>query len=331
MRDCPKPEPFRKPRMSSGLIALIDDVAAIAKLAAASLDDMGAAAGKAGSKAIGVVVDDAAVTPRYVAGLSPARELPIIGKIALGSLRNKFLFLLPAALLLTSFAPWVITPLLMCGGAYLAFEGAEKLMAAFGGGHHAKTEAGPVSEDAAHIEKTTVAGAVRTDLILSAEIMAIALADVSDQPLLTQAVVLSIVGLAITAGVYGVVALIVKMDDIGLHLAKGRQAMLRGLGRGLVKAMPVVMSLLAVVGTAAMLWVGGGILVHGAHELGLHWPSEPIEHLAQAVGRQLPFAGIASWITSALASAAVGLVIGALIALGVHQAGKLRRTAKATH
>ncbi|MGQ2989745.1 MAG: DUF808 domain-containing protein [Brevundimonas sp.] len=311
--------------MSSGLIALIDDVAAIAKLAAASLDDMSAAAGRAGSKAIGVVVDDAAVTPRYVTGLSPQRELPIIGKIAMGSLRNKFLFLLPAALLLTSFAPWIITPLLMCGGAYLAFEGAEKLMAAFGGGHHGPAEdATPVDQDAAHIEKTTVAGAVRTDLILSAEIMAIALADVAEEPLLTQAVVLAIVGLAITIGVYGVVALIVKMDDIGLHLAQGRNPALKGLGRGLVKAMPVVMSVLAVVGTAAMLWVGGGILVHGAHELGLHWPSEPIEHMAHAVGAALPFGGVAAWLVTALCSAIVGVIVGAVIAVAMHQVAKLR-------
>ncbi len=311
--------------MSSGLIALIDDVAAIAKLAAASLDDVGAAAGRAGSKAVGVVVDDAAVTPRYVTGLSPQRELPIILKIAIGSLRNKFLFLLPAALLLTSVAPWIITPLLMCGGAYLAFEGAEKIMAALGGGHGHSEDAAPVSDDPAHIEKTTVAGAVRTDLILSAEIMAIALASVSHEPLLTQAVVLAVVGFAITVGVYGVVAEIVKMDDIGLHLAQGRNAVLRGLGRGLVKGMPVVMSGLALVGTAAMLWVGGGILVHGAHALGLHGPSELIEHVSRSVGHILPLGGIAAWLVVALGSAIVGLFVGAAIALVLHQIGKLRR------
>lgn len=317
--------------MSSGLIALIDDVAAIAKLAAASLDDVSAAAGRAGSKAVGVVVDDAAVTPRYVAGLSPRRELPIIGKIAMGSLRNKFLFLLPAALLLTSFAPWIITPLLMCGGAYLAFEGAEKLMAVFGGDHHASDgPSGPEVQDAASLEKTTVTGAVRTDLILSAEIMAIALSDVAQEALLTQAVVLAIVGLAMTVGVYGVVALIVKMDDIGLHLARGRNSVLKGLGRGLVKAMPVVMSTLAGVGTAAMLWVGGGILVHGAHELGLHWPSEPITHLADAVGRALPIGGVAAWSVKALASALVGGAVGVVIALAMHQIGRLRG-GRATH
>ncbi len=303
--------------MPSGLAALLDDVASIAKLAAASIDDVGAAAGKAGAKAAGVVVDDTAVTPRYVTGLSPARELPIIWKIAVGSARNKILILLPAALILSAFAPWAITPLLMLGGAYLCFEGAEKLMEAFGGGHH---------EDVAEvIEASKVAGAIRTDLILSAEIMAIALADVADSPIVTQGLVLAVVGLAITVGVYGVVGLIVKMDDIGLHLAERESAAVRGFGRGLVKAMPVVLNVIASVGTAAMLWVGGGILVHGAHGLGWAWPEEILHYASVAVSAALPFAsGLLSWLVTAIGSAIVGIVIGGVIAAIVHQIGKLR-------
>jgi len=310
--------------MPSGLAALLDDVAGIAKLAAASIDDVGAAAGKASAKAAGVVVDDAAVTPRYVVGLSPARELPIIWKIALGSIRNKLLILLPAALLLSAFAPWAITPLLMMGGAYLCFEGAEKLIEAFGGGHHA--EATEVITDPATLEKTKVDGAIRTDLILSAEIMAIALNDVADSPIVTQGVVLALVGLGITVGVYGVVGLIVKMDDIGLHLAQGTSSALRGLGRGLVKGMPVVMNFISILGTAAMLWVGGGILVHGAHELGFAWPDETLHHASVAAGAALPFGGaVVSWLVTAIGSAIVAIVVGGVIAVIVTQIGKLRR------
>jgi uncharacterized protein len=309
--------------MPSGLIALLDDVAGIAKMAAASIDDVGAAAGKASTKAAGVVVDDAAVTPRYVTGLSPSRELPIIGKIAVGSFRNKLLLILPAALLLSAFAPWAITPILMCGGAYLCFEGAEKLMEAFG--HAGHEEEAAAEGDPASLEKATVAGAVRTDLILSAEIMAIALADVSTQPIVTQAAILAVVGVAMTVAVYGVVGLIVKMDDIGLHLAERPNGGVRALGRGLVKGMPVVMSALSVIGTAAMLWVGGGILVHGTHTLGLHWPAEPLEHLAHGIGAATgPLHGLVSWLVTAFGSAVIGVIVGGAIALLVHQLGRLR-------
>lgn len=309
--------------MPSGLIALLDDVAGIAKLAAASVDDVGAAAGKASTKAAGVVIDDAAVTPRYVTGLSPSRELPIIGKIAVGSVRNKLLLILPVALLLTSFAPWALTPILMCGGAYLCFEGAEKLMEMFGGPAH--DEAAPVTGDPAALEAATVSGAVRTDLILSAEIMTIALNDVSDAPLLTQAGVLVVVGLAMTVAVYGVVGLIVKMDDIGLHLAERSSRVARGFGRGLVKAMPVVMSALSTIGTIAMLWVGGGILLHGSHTLGLAWPAEPVEHLAHAIETALgPVGAIAAWLTTAVISGVIGVIVGGLIAVVLHQAMRLK-------
>ena len=171
--------------MPSGLAALLDDVAGITKLAAASLDDVSGAAGKAGSKAVGVVVDDTAVTPGYAMGFTPDRELPIVWKIALGSLRNKLLFLLPGAMLLSAFAPWAVTPLLMIGGAYLAFEATEKVMEAF----TAESEGEAIEELALsgpELEKEKVSGAIRTDFILSAEIMAIALADVSTQPLAIQ-------------------------------------------------------------------------------------------------------------------------------------------------
>lgn len=295
--------------MPSGLAALLDDVAAITKLAAASLDDVGAAAGKAGTKAAGVVIDDTAVTPRYVTGLSPQRELPIIAKIARGSLFNKLIILLPAALLLSWLAPWAITPILMLGGSYLCFEGAEKLIEKLSG-HDAGAAEDEAVGDPALLEATKVSGAIRTDLILSAEIMAIALADVSDKPLWERGVVLAIVGVAITVGVYGVVALIVKMDDIGLHLAKRSSAAVQAIGRGLVKGMPKVMSALAVIGTAAMVWVGGGILVHGAAQLGWHAPEEVIHHWAEAAG-----GGVLGWIVTAVCSGVVGLIVGGAIAL----------------
>ncbi|MFV1918117.1 DUF808 domain-containing protein [Sphingomonas sp. MJ1 (PH-R8)] len=305
--------------MPGGLVALLDDVAGLTKLAAASLDDVGAAAGKAGSKALGVVVDDAAVTPRYVTGLTPQRELPIIGKIALGSVRNKLLILLPAALLLSAFAPWAITPLLMLGGAFLCFEGAEKVLGAIKGEHH---DAAPVEEgfvDASALEKAKVGDAVRTDLILSAEIMAIALADVAESSILTQALVLVVVGLAITVGVYGVVGLIVKLDDIGLHLAQRSSSGVRALGRGMVKSMPVIMRVLSVVGTAAMLWVGGGILLHGAEVLGFAAPAEFVHHLAEAVHHAVPLGGVVAWFVTALLSGVLGVAVGAIIATAVHK------------
>lgn len=308
--------------MSSGLLALLDDVAGIAKLAAASIDDVGAASGKAATKTAGVVVDDAAVTPKYVTGLSPSRELPIIAKIAVGSVRNKLLIILPIALLLTAFAPWAITPILMCGGTYLCFEGAEKLIEAFSGGHE---EAAPEAGSAAQLEAATVSGAVRTDLILSAEIMTIALADISAAPLWTQAGVLVVVGLLMTVAVYGAVGLIVKMDDIGLHMAGRPSPFGRRVGRALVKGMPAVLGSLSVIGTVAMLWVGGGILLHGSHTLGLAWPAEPVERLAHAVAAPLGAAGpIAGWLVTAVLSAGLGLVVGGVIALIVHQAMKLR-------
>lgn len=299
--------------MPSGLIALLDDVAGIAKITATSLDDVAAAAGKAGSKAAGVVIDDAAVTPRYVMGLTPDRELPIIWKIARGSLRNKLLFLLPAALLLSAFAPWLLPPLLMAGGSFLCFEAVEKILEAFEEGHDVAEEA-LTTHSSKELEDQKVSGAIRTDFILSGEIMAIALGTVASEPLWEQALILIVVAIIITAGVYGVVGFIVKMDDIGLHLAERSSASTRAVGRGLVHAMPVLMSILSVVGTAAMLWVGGGLIVHGLHEL--HWGVVPgaIHHVAEGAAHALPGVGpMVEWLVNAVGAAIVGLVVGGAI------------------
>ena len=268
--------------MPSGLVALLDDISVIAKVAAASLDDVGAAAAKAGTKAAGVVIDDAAVTPSYVTEFTPDRELPIIWQIAKGSLRNKLLILLPTALVLSVFLPQAITPILMLGGLYLCFEGAEKVLEKLGGAKHGETLGDPIT-DMAEFERERISGAIRTDFILSAEIIAIALAEVADQPLLSRAIILALVAVVITVLVYGAVAAIVKMDDAGLHLSQRKDAASRKLGHVLLRAMPLLLALLSSVGTLAMLWVGGGIILHGAHELGLHGPSDMAHAVQHAV------------------------------------------------
>ncbi len=293
-------------------MALLDDVAVIAKLAAASLDDIGAAAGKASIKAVGVVVDDTAVTPSYLQGFSPARELPIIWKIAKGSLRNKIVFILPVILLLSQFLPWAMTPLLMLGGAYLCYEGAEKVYALLAGHNKQEHATATALTNAAEYEQQMVSGAIRTDFILSAEIMVIALAEVASQQLLIRALSLIAVALLITALVYGVVAFIVKMDDVGLKLAQSSSSATRGLGRGLVKAMPVIMSVLSVVGTAAMLWVGGHILISGANTLGWHAPAELLHHAVELV-HGLPLANVLGWLIETLGSAVVGVLVGGVL------------------
>jgi predicted DNA repair protein MutK len=297
--------------LASGLAALLDDVAAIAKLAAASLDDVAGAAGKAGAKAVGVVVDDAAVTPRYAIGFTPERELPIIARIALGSLGNKFLILLPAALLLSAFLPGLVTPLLMLGGAYLCYEAAEKTAEALGG-HAEPDEPDELALSSKALEREKVWGAIRTDLILSAEIMAISLAQVAAEPLAVQAGALAVVGLALTVGVYGLVGLIVKLDDIGLHLARRRSRAAQRVGEALVRAMPRVLDGLSVAGTAAMLWVGGGIILHGLQELGVPGVAA-VYGLAGRVGDTPLAGGLLRWLALAAASAATGLATGAAI------------------
>jgi len=298
--------------VAGGLVALFDDVAVIARAAAASVDDIGVAAGRASIKAAGVVVDDAAVTPQYVRGLAAERELPIVRRIAVGSLRNKLLVLLPAVLLLSQFLPWLLTPILMLGGAYLCYEGAEKVWHKVSGSadHHAAGEEELPDED------TVVSGAVRTDFILSAEIMVISLNEVVDEPFVSRAVILAIVAIAITVLVYGFVGLIVKMDDVGLRLAERPSKGVARLGRGLVKAMPRLLTGLTVVGTAAMLWVGGHILLVGADELGLHVLYEAVHHLEEAAHEVTgALGGVVGWLVNTLASALLGLVVGALVVL----------------
>ena len=305
--------------MSIGLIALLDDIAAIAKVAAASLDDIAGQAVKAGAKAAGVVIDDTAVTPGYVIGFAAKRELPIVGKIAAGSLRNKLLILLPAALALSYFLPAVITPLLMFGGAYLCYEGVEKLLEAVLP-HHAQqheAELGTVALNAQTLEDEKVASAIKTDFILSAEIMAITLAALPVGSLLTQSMVLALVGIGITVAVYGVVALIVKADDFGLALAKNHGAspfggIGRALGRGLVRGMPAFLTLLSAVGTAAMIWVGGGIVLHGLEIYGPPSIGHAVHAATEAAAHALPAAaGLLGWIVHAAISGGIGLLIGA--------------------
>lgn len=299
----------------SGLLALLDDVAAIAKVAAASVDDVAAAATKAGAKAAGVVIDDAAVTPKYVHGFSADRELPIIWRIALGSMRNKLVVLLPGLLALDYFAPALITPLLMLGGAYLCFEGAEKVFHLVVPHADHAVEEDFDTKDPAHLEEEKVAGAIKTDFILSAEIMTIALASIEVSHLAMQAATLAIVGAMITVVVYGAVALIVKMDDIGLHMAKTRRTSLaRSFGRGLVQAMPRLMAVLSTVGTAAMLWVGGSIVIHGLEVMGWGWMGHHIHDWAAAAGAALPqVAGGVEWLAKAGMDGIFGLGLGLLL------------------
>jgi uncharacterized protein len=307
--------------MPSGLIALLDDVATIAKLAATSLDDVAGAAGKASTKAAGVVIDDTAVTPRYVLGLAPERELPIIGKIAAGSLKNKLLFLLPAALLLTAFAPFLIIPLLMIGGSYLAFEATEKIAEVLLHEHHHDEQLVDAMADPADLEALQVKGAIRTDFILSAEIMAIALAALDHLSLVTTAIALIAVALAITAGVYGVVALIVKLDDIGLHLAGRSSPATRNFGEMLVRVVPKMLSALSAIGTAAMLWVGGGIILHGLEELHfLEIVPHTFHSWSAAAGHAVGALGpVVEWFVYALGSAVAGLIVGGTIVLIVRR------------
>jgi uncharacterized protein len=292
--------------VSAGLFGLLDDVAALARLAAASVDDIGAAAGRATAKAAGVVIDDTAVTPQYVHGIAAARELPMIKRIAIGSLRNKLVFILPAALLLSQFVPWLLTPILMLGATYLCFEGAEKVCA----------PTAAVGEDA---ERQMTSSAIRTDFILSAEIMVIALNEVADQAFLPRLAILVVVALVITAGVYGVVALIVKMDDIGLSLAQRSSRAAQRIGRGLVAGMPKVLSTLSAVGTVAMLWVGGHILLVGTDTLGWHWPYGVVHHLEDGVHHATGAAGgVLGWLVNTGISAVIGLLVGSLVVAVVH-------------
>ncbi|MGC1209239.1 MAG: DUF808 domain-containing protein [Ornithinimicrobium sp.] len=303
--------------MSGGLVALLDDVAALARLAAASLDDVGAAAGRASVKATGLVVDDAAVTPRYVRGFAAQRELPMIKKIAIGSIRNKLVFILPAVLLMSQFLPWLLTPILMLGGTYLCFEGAEKIYEKVSGHHEQQQE--PVAVQGQEHEDKMVTGAIRTDFILSAEIMVVALNEVTDEPFISRALILIVVALFITALVYGAVGLIVKMDDIGLYLAEKESAFSQKVGRGLIVAMPKLMAALAVIGTIAMLWVGGHILLVGVDDLGWHALYNVVHHAEEWVHEAAgALGGFLAWLTNTTASALIGLIVGAVVVAVMH-------------
>nr|WP_204263018.1 DUF808 domain-containing protein [Methylobacterium sp. BTF04] len=341
------------------MIALLDDVAALARVAAASLDDVAGQAAKAGTKALGIVIDDAAVTPRYVVGFAASRELPIVWRIAVGSLKNKLLFLLPGALLLSFLVPWVITPLLMLGGVYLCYEGAEKVLHALvlpkahtTDAHQAAAGAAPQdakaqdakAQDARAQEDQRVRGAIQTDFILSAEVMALTLASLTTTSVVTQAAILAVVGIGVTLLVYGFVALIVKADDAGLALAgnalpastllglrarppgttpsgadKALSAVTQAFGRALVVSMPYFLSVLAIVGTAAMLWVGGGIILHGLEEFGVKAPGHLVHAAALWAAGLIPaIAGATEWLTTATLSGLFGLILGAVAIPIIH-------------
>ncbi|PVG83101.1 DUF808 domain-containing protein [Nocardioides gansuensis] len=291
--------------MAGGLFALLDDVAVLAKMSAA-----------ASTKAAGVVVDDMAVTPQYVHGVTAERELPIIRRIAIGSLRNKLLLILPAALLLSQFLPWLLTPLLMIGGTYLCYEGAEKIWEKLSGHEehdHLAVEEGPDAE------RTMVSGAIRTDFILSSEIMVIALNEVASEGFVDRAIILVVVAVAITVLVYGLVALIVKMDDVGLRMTERGSSTSQRLGHALVAGMPRLLTALSTIGIVAMLWVGGHILLVGVDELGWHSPYELVHHLEEAVHHAVPAVGsFLGWVVNTLASAIVGVLIGAVVVVAMH-------------
>lgn len=316
--------------MAGGLVGLLDDVAALAKLAAASIDDVGAAAGRASAKAAGVVVDDTAVTPAYVQGLAADRELPIIKKIAQGSLRNKLIFIIPVALFLSEVAPTLVEIILMAGGTFLCFEGAEKVYHKVKGDDHDHDVAAVVQGPEA--EEATIAGAVRTDLILSAEIMVISLKEVLEESLLQRAVIMVVVALFITLVVYGVVALIVKMDDIGLSLAQRESETSQRIGRRMVAGMPVLLKWLTIIGTAAMLWVGGHILIVGTHELGWDGLYDIVHDLEGSVADVGGIGGLLSWLINTGLSAIVGIIVGGVVVAIVSQFHKSEpATADASH
>jgi predicted DNA repair protein MutK len=304
--------------MAGGLAGLLDDIAALAKLAAASIDDVGAAAGKASAKAAGVVIDDTAVTPAYVRGLAADRELPIIKKIAIGSLRNKLVFIIPVALLLSAVLPIAVDIILMFGGAFLCFEGAEKI-------HHKVTHRGSDNDDlpdapavmkGPEAEAATVKSAIRTDLILSAEIMVISLKGLIDDGndgIVRQAIILIVVAFLITAVVYGIVAAIVKMDDVGLKLAGYESESSQKAGRAMVAGMPKLLSWLTIIGIAAMLWVGGHIILVGTHELGWDGIYGPVHDLEDQIADVGGLGGVLAWMFNTGVSAVIGVFVGAIV------------------
>jgi len=304
--------------MAGGLLALLDDVAALVKASAASLDDISAQVAKTSGKVSGIVIDDAAVTPKYVVGLDPARELHIIWNIAKKSAVNKLLFLTPIVLLLGWLAPWVMTPILMVGGSYLCFEGYEKVHGYLHMNRHESHEdavAAAIPIDPLALETLRTNSAIRTDFILSAEIMTITYFTVISSPFITKLLVMVAIAVLITAGVYGVVGLIVKMDDIGLWLSRKEPLPIRALGQGIVKSMPPFLAILGAIGTAAMLWVGADIIIHGIPPL--HHLLEPFYHWTENYG-------IFGWLLKALSSAVFGIGVGFIVEKAVHGLVSLR-------
>nr|WP_240974354.1 DUF808 domain-containing protein [Arthrobacter sp. SF27] len=295
---------------------MLDDVAALARIAAASVDDVAAGAARAGTKAAGVVIDDAAVTPQYVSGADPSRELPMIKKIFWGSLRNKLLIILPALLLISAFIPVIIPFILMLGGTYLCYEGAEKVWHKVRGDHEA--EHTPAVERGPEAEAKVTKGAITTDFILSCEIMVISMNEVATESLWVRAFILVVVAIAITAIVYGAVGLIVKMDDIGLHLTTKNSAGAKRFGALLVKGMPAVLAAITFVGTIAMLWVGGHIMLQGVYSLGWHAPYDLV-HVLEGPFAGIPVAGgFLAWLVNTLCSAVLGLAWGLVIMAILH-------------
>ncbi len=280
--------------MSVGLLAVVDDILA--------------AALKASAKSAGVVIDDAAVTPQYVQGITPARELPVVGKIAAGSIANKFLIIIPVALLLTQFAPWALPWLLIVGGTYLCFEGAEKVLEWFGvthGGHE---------EEGARNENKLVWGAIRTDLILSTEIMLISLSNLPEHmDFWLEVATLCVIALLMTGVVYGAVALLVKIDDIGLKMAKDDSKKVRHTGARIVRSMPAVFRTISIIGTLAMLWVGGHLVVVNVAEVGFHPPADMLHAVAHFLE---PAGPVITWIGDTFVSMIAGLLVG-LVVVGV--------------
>lgn len=305
----------------ASLLTLLDDIASI-------LDDVAVMSKMAAKKTAGVLGDDLALNAQQVTGVNADRELPVVWAVAKGSFRNK-LILVPAAMLISAFIPWAVTPLLMFGGLFLCFEGFEKL-------HHSyshkkdkhqqqnKENEQPKNTDLVAYEAEKVKGAIRTDFVLSAEIIAITLGIVADKSLSTQFFTLAVIGVVMTIGVYGLVAAIVKMDDAGLYLSQrqGGSAIAhlnRKLGFGLLSTAPLLMKSLSIIGTAAMFMVGGGILTHGLHALG-----EQIEHAEQAVGAINVIGPVLAWFTPSVLNGLFGVLAGAIAVFLITGLQKLR-------
>lgn len=309
--------------MPSGFLALLDDIAVLAKAAATSLDDVALGAGKSASKTAAVVIDDMAVSPQYVQGLSPKRELPVVWKITLGSLRNKFLIIIPIAMLLSWLAPQVLPFLLIAGGSYLVYEGAEKLLGWMGLVKHHAEDKVIVSGEA--LEKVMVSSAVRTDLILSTEIMLIALSSVHEDNWIKKLLMLFVIAVVMTLIVYGAVGLLVKLDDIGLHMANRKISGVRLFGVGIIKTMPWIFKTLTVVGTLAMLWVGGHLVWKSLGDIGVAFFADSL-HMVEDFFHSYP--AMVAWFGDTAASIVFGLTLGVVFFYAIHHIAVILKSRK---